>query len=162
MMIKIGDTLPDTQVPARVGGEMGSLSMGTLYADTTAILLGVPAAFSPTCSNQHIPGFIAQRESLREKGVGAIICVSVNDLFVMEGWQQALSADALTFFPDAEGTFTRAIGMEIDIGRLGLGRRSTRYTLVAKNGIVSFLQIEEDPSQCSVSDVSQVMTTLAA
>jgi peroxiredoxin len=143
MTIKVGDKLP--QASFMHFTEDGPVPMTTdqLCMGKTIALFAVPGAFTPTCSAKHLPGFKQQAGALKAKGVDAIACVSVNDVFVMKAWgrDQGIT-DEVLMLADGNGDFTRAVGLELDGSRFGMGPRSQRYSLIAKDGVVTQLNVE--------------------
>jgi peroxiredoxin len=108
------------------------------------VLFGLPGAFTPTCSDHHLPGFVLRAEDLKEKGVDRIVCVSVNDAFVMKAWGEANGVgDSVTLIADGSALFTKELGLEVDLTGGGLGVRSKRYAAVIKDGVVTSLAVEE-------------------
>lgn len=159
MTIKVGDRAPD--VTLRRKGESGIEEIGTgeLLAGKKAVIFGLPGAFTPTCSAQHVPGYVKNAEALRGKGVDLIACVSVNDAFVMGAWGDDLGVgDKVTMLADGNGDFTAAIGLELDASGFGMGRRSRRYAMIVDDGVVSTLALEDGPGL----DVSAAEKILAA
>ncbi len=158
-MIKVGDTLPT--LPLMTPGAHGpeQIDTGAFFAGKTVALFAVPGAFTPTCSARHLPGFLDQAEALRAKGVEAIACLAVNDVFVLDAWQKTQnSAGKVTMLADGSGDFTKALGLEFDLTARGLGVRSQRFALVARDGVVTFLAVEE----AGGFDVSSAEAVLAA
>jgi peroxiredoxin len=144
MTIAVGDKIPDVkvQVPGPTGPE--PVETGELLGKGTVVLFGLPGAFTPTCSDHHLPGFILRAEDLRGKGVDKIVCVSVNDAFVMKAWGEANDVgDDVIMLADGSGVFTKAMGLEVDLTGGGLGVRSKRYAAIIKDGIVTDLAVEE-------------------
>jgi peroxiredoxin len=115
-----------------------------LFAGKTVALFAVPGAFTPTCSAKHLPGFKDHAADLKAKGVDTIACLSVNDAFVMKAWgeNQGVGDDVL-MLADGNGDFTRAVGLDMDAGRFGMGQRSQRYSMIVKDGTVSELNVEQ-------------------
>ena len=144
MSIKVGDKLP--QATFTVMGPDGPqpLSSDDLFKGKTVALFAVPGAFTPTCSAKHLPGYKQQAAALRAKGVDKIACVSVNDVFVMNAWgkDQGVGDDVI-MLADGNGDFTKAIGLELDASRFGMGPRSQRYSMVVKDGVVKELNVEQ-------------------
>ena len=144
MTIKVGDKLP--QATFTVMGPDGPKPMSSdeLFGGKTVALFAVPGAFTPTCSAKHLPGFKQKAAEFRAKGVDAIACVSVNDVFVMNAWgkDQGVGEDVL-MLADGNGDFTRAIGLELDGSRFGMGARSQRYSMIVKDGVVKELNVEQ-------------------
>ena len=161
MTIKVGDRLPSATLK-RFGSEgMQDVELADLLRGKKAVLFAVPGAFTPTCSEQHLPGFVEQADALRAKGVEEIICVAVNDPFVMNAWEKARSVGGkVRMLSDGNGDFTKALGMELDGRGFGLGSRSKRYAMVADDGVVRTLLIEDVPSQAEKSSASAILAAL--
>ena len=123
------------------------------YATGRVAIFALPGAYTGTCSTQHVPSFIRTADQFRAKGVDRIVCVSVNDPFVMGAWAKDTGAEAagLTFLSDADGAFTEAMGMSFDAPAAGLFGRSKRYAMLVENGTITALEVEESPGQCSIS-----------
>ncbi|XP_047076534.1 peroxiredoxin-2E-2, chloroplastic-like [Lolium rigidum] len=146
--IAVGDKLPDATLsffdPA--DGELKTVTVGELTAGKKAVLFAVPGAFTPTCSQKHLPGFVEKAGELRAKGVDTVACVSVNDAFVMKAWKESLGlGDDVLLLSDGNLELTRALGVEMDLSDkpMGLGVRSRRYALLADDGVVKVLNLEE-------------------
>jgi peroxiredoxin len=146
--IAAGDKLPNATLsyfdPA--DGELKTVTMSELTAGKKAVLFAVPGAFTPTCSQKHLPGFVEKAGELRAKGVDTVACVSVNDAFVMRAWKEALGlGDEVALLSDGNLELTRALGVEMDLSDnpVGLGVRSRRYALLADDGVVTVLNLEE-------------------
>ena len=143
MTIKVGDKVPAATFTVFGSEGPAPLNSEALFAGKKVALFAVPGAFTPTCSAKHLPGFTAHAAELRAKGVDTIACVSVNDVFVMKAWgdDQKVGDDVL-MLADGNGDFTRAIGLELDAGRFGMGQRSQRYSMIVDNGVVKELNVE--------------------
>jgi peroxiredoxin (alkyl hydroperoxide reductase subunit C) len=144
MTIAVGDKIPDVKV--KVPGSKGPEDAQTadLLGSGTVVLFGLPGAFTPTCSDHHLPGFVLRADDLKAKGVDAIYCVSVNDAFVMDAWGKAHGVDGkVGMIADGSATFTKALGLDVDLTGGGLGVRSKRYAAIIKDGILSNLAVEE-------------------
>jgi len=143
MTIKAGDTLPDAtfMTPGPEGPR--PITSAELFKGKTVALFAVPGAFTPTCSAKHVPGFKANAAELRAKGVDTIACVSVNDVFVMKAWgaDQGVGED-IVMLADGNGDFTKALGLEMDGSKFGMGLRSQRYSMIVKDGVVTTLNVE--------------------
>ena len=146
--ISVGDKLPDATLsyfdPA--DGELRTVTVAELTAGKKVVLFAVPGAFTPTCSQKHLPGFAEKAGELRAKGVATVACVSVNDAFVMKAWKEALGlGDDVLLLSDGNLQLTRALGVEMDLSDkpVGLGVRSRRYALLADDGVVKVLNLEE-------------------
>ena len=119
------------------------ISVEELCAGKKVVLFAVPGAFTPTCSNQHLPGFISNSATLKEKGVDLVACISVNDPFVMAAWSKDRdAAEDVLMLADGNAEFTSAIGLEMDVSGFGMGMRSQRYSMIIDNGVVSSLNVE--------------------
>ncbi|HEX6394614.1 MAG TPA: peroxiredoxin [Acidimicrobiales bacterium] len=144
MTIAVGDKIPDVkvQVPGLNGPE--AAQTGDLLGKGTVVLFGLPGAFTPTCSDHHLPGFVLRADDLTAKGVDTIACVSVNDAFVMKAWGEANDVgDKVVLIADGSATFTKEVGLEVDLTAGGLGVRSKRYAMILKDGVVTDLAVEE-------------------
>ncbi|XP_030466673.2 LOW QUALITY PROTEIN: peroxiredoxin-2E-2, chloroplastic-like, partial [Syzygium oleosum] len=145
--ISVGDRLPDATLSYfNPAGELQTTTVSALIAGKKSILFAVPGAFTPTCSQKHLSGFVEKAGELKAKGVGNIACISVNDAFVMRAWKENLGiGDDVMLLSDGNGDFTRAIGCELDLSDqpVGLGVRSRRYALLAEDGVVKVLNLEE-------------------
>lgn len=145
--ISVGDQLPDATLSYfGSDGELQTVTVSDLTKGKKAILFAVPGAFTPTCSQKHLPGFVEKAGELRAKGVDTIACISVNDAFVMRAWKKDLNiGDEVLLLSDGNGEFTQALGVELDLSDkpVGLGIRSRRYALLAEDGVVKVLNLEE-------------------
>lgn len=161
-MIKLGDKLPAMKLMTPGADGPQEVDTGALFAGKTIVLFAVPGAFTPTCSARHLPGFLDQYDALKTAGVDEIFCVAVNDVFVMGAWAASQKADGkITFLADGSGVFTRAMGLELDLVARGLGVRSQRFALIAKDGVVTYLAIEQ-AGGFEVSRAESVLEALAA
>jgi glutaredoxin/glutathione-dependent peroxiredoxin len=162
MSISVGDRLPEASLLRVAGADVEVVPLQDRLAGRRVILVGLPGAFTNTCSSAHVPSFIRTREALREKGVDEIICVAVNDPFVMHAWGEATGAAeaGLTMLADAEGAFTRAIGMEFSNPARGLIGRSLRYALLAEDGVVKVYRAEEGHGVCDLSGGEAMLAEL--
>jgi peroxiredoxin len=142
-------------------GEKGpeDLNIGEFSAGKKVVLFAVPGAFTPTCSAAHLPGFVANADKIKAKGVDAIICLSVNDAFVMKAWGDGQNAEELIMAGDGNGDFTAAMGLTLDGSGFGLGQRSSRYALIADNGIITQLNAEKGGA-FEVSSAEAIMEAL--
>jgi glutaredoxin/glutathione-dependent peroxiredoxin len=143
-MIKVGEKLPDVQF--NVPGSEGMKQMRTadVFAGKTVALFAVPGAFTPTCSARHLPSFKDKAAELKAKGVDTIACTAVNDHFVMGAWAKDQSvADDIVMLADGSGEFARAVGLDADFSKFGMGPRSKRYSMLVKDGVVEQLNVEE-------------------
>ena len=151
MKIKKGNILPDAKVFI-LEKDPKEVSLKAIVGDERVILFGLPGAFTPTCSAKHLPGFVGAIEQLKIKGVKKVICISVNDPFVMEAWGKAHNVkDKILMAADSKGDFTRNIGAELDLTHRGLGVRSSRYTMLVEKGSVLKISEEEAAGKCEVT-----------
>ena len=160
MAIAVGDRIPDVKV--FTFGDKGpeSVTSAELLGHGTVVLFGVPGAFTPTCSDHHLPGFVLRADDLRAKGADSIVCVSVNDPFVMEAWglDQNVGKNVV-MLADGNGELTAAMGLTKDGSGFGLGARSQRYAAIVRNGVVSWLAVEPGPG-LNVSSAEEVLAAL--
>ena len=143
-MIKKGDKIPAMKLMVATPEGPREADTGELLGAGKAVLFAVPGAFTPTCSAKHLPGFIQHAAELKAKGVARIICLAVNDAFVLGAWAKDQKAgDSIIFLADGSGAFTKALGLELDLVARGLGVRSQRFAMVTQDGIVTHLAVEE-------------------
>ena len=160
MTIKVGEKVPSATLMEMKGGTPQPVKTDDLFGGKTVVLFALPGAFTPTCSAKHLPGFIQHADELKQKGVDTIACLSVNDAFVMGAWgEQQACGDKVTMLADGNGDFTRQLGLEMDATRFGMGKRSQRYSMVVKDGVVKELNVEE-PGGFSVSSAEHVLSQL--
>ena len=163
-MIKVGDTLPDATLFEFFDVEGNGCSLGPnafKTADITKgkkiVVFGLPGAFTPTCSAQHVPGYLKNFDALKAKGVDEVWCVAVNDAFVMGAWgREQGSAGKVRMMADGSAEFTKKIGLDFDLTARGLGIRSQRYAMVVENGVVKALNLEA-PGKFEVSNAETVL-----
>lgn len=160
MTIQVGDHLP--QVTFRVSGPEGPQAKTTdnVFKGRRVVLVGVPGAFTPACHRNHLPGFVAKREEILARGVDAIAVTSVNDIFVLNAWQQQSGAEGIEFLADGNAEFAKAIGLEMDGSGFGLGPRSQRYAMLVDDGVVRILNVEDTPSKAEVSGAEALLKVL--
>jgi peroxiredoxin len=143
MTIKVGDKLPQASFMHFTADGPAPITGDELFKGKTVALFAVPGAFTPTCSAKHLPGFKQHAAELKAKGIDTIACVSVNDVFVMKAWAKDQGiTDEVLMLADGSGDFTKAMGLEMDAARFGMGQRSQRYSLIAKDGVVTQLNVE--------------------
>jgi cytochrome c peroxidase len=153
MTISQGDKLPAATMTQMGADGPEAVDLAARLKGRKVVLFAVPGAFTPTCHSSHVPSFVRTKDQLKAKGVDEIICVSVNDPFVMGQWGEATGATkaGITMLSDAESTFTKAIGMEFSAPPAGLIDRSKRYAMLVDDGTVTVLHAEENPGTCDVS-----------
>jgi peroxiredoxin len=143
MPIKVGDTIPQATFMTFTTDGPAPMTAEALTAGKTVALFALPGAFTPTCSAKHLPGFKDHAAELKAKGVDTIACVSVNDVFVMNAWGKSQEVgDSVLMLADGNGDFTRALGLDFDASKFGMGQRSQRYSMLIKDGVVSLLNVE--------------------
>ncbi len=157
MTIKIGDKVPSGTFMQMVDGKPTPITTEELFAGKTVALFALPGAFTPTCSAKHVPGFVQNSDAFKAKGVDQIACVSVNDAFVMGAWGKDQGAgDKVMMLADGNGDFTRALGLEFDASKFGMGKRSQRYSMIVKDGVVKSLNVEA-PGAFEVSSAEHML-----
>jgi glutaredoxin/glutathione-dependent peroxiredoxin len=160
MTIAVGERIPDVQLKMITENGTETVSTADVLGKGKVVLFGVPAAFSPTCSDVHLPGFVLHADELFARGVDRIFCVAVNDPFVMAAWARSQRVgDKVTLLADGNGELARAMGLEIDLGRAGLGTRNKRYAAVIEDGIITQLALEE-ATGLEVSSAEAVLSAL--
>ncbi len=158
--IEVGAAIPSTKLMMATGEGPREISTDELFNGHKVVMFGVPGAFTPTCSAKHLPGFIQMNDAFIEKGVNKIVCLSVNDAFVMGAWARDQNVDEkIVMLADGSGLFTKALGLELDLTARGLGVRCQRFAMVVDNGTVTSLFIEA-PGGFDVSRAEAVLTTL--
>lgn len=159
MTIQVGEKIPACSL--KVMGEKGPVSVTTdkLFDNRKVVLFAVPGAFTPGCSMTHLPGFVVKADDIRAKGVDAIICMSVNDAFVMDAWGKAQNAEQIIMLADGNAELTRAMGLELDGTGFGMGIRCKRMALIAENGTVTHMAIEP-PGGIVVSSAEAILEVL--
>jgi peroxiredoxin len=158
-MIKVGDPIPNITVTAATPDGPQAIETDAIFKGRKVVLFAVPGAFTPTCSVRHLPGFVEHADAMKTKGVDTIACIAVNDVFVMSAWAKDQGTEGkILMLADGSGDFARAVGLELDLVARGLGMRSQRYALVAEDGIVSFLGVEEG----AAFEASKAESVLAA
>ena len=161
MAITVGDKVPSATL--RYIGPDGPQEITTdqLFAGKKVALFAVPGAFTPACSQRHLPGFVDKAADLRAKGIDTIACVAVNDAFVMNAWGKAQNVgDKVMMLADGSGEFARALGLELDMRARGLGVRSQRYSMLVDNGTVKSLNVEAQPGQVEASSADAMLRAL--
>ncbi|HEY5776295.1 MAG TPA: peroxiredoxin [Xanthomonadales bacterium] len=159
MTIRIGDSIPAVMLSQMAESGPQPLKTTDYFAGRKVVLFSVPGAFTPTCSAYHLPGFVELADEIYAKGVDAIGCMSVNDVFVMHAWGKSANATGIDMLADGNGEFARALGLELDGTAFGMGQRSQRFALVAEDGIVTQLMVEA-PGEFRVSSAESVLAAL--
>lgn len=160
MTIQVGDTLPSMKLMQATSDGPKEISTDDLFKGKKVVMFAVPGAFTPTCSVKHLPGFVQNAEAFKAKGVDTVVCMAVNDPFVMGAWSREQgTGDAIVMLADGSATFTKALGLELDLVPRGMGVRSQRFALVAEDGKVTHLAVEP-PGGFDVSKAETILSAL--
>lgn len=160
MAIKVGDRIPSTNFVKATADGPQPVDSDSFFKGRKVALFSVPGAFTPTCSARHLPGFIDKAEELKAKGVDEIACTAVNDAFVLNAWSDNAGAkDKVTMLADGNGDFAKAVGLQMDGSKFGMGQRGQRYSMVVDDGVVTQLNVEE-PGAFSVSTAEHMLEQL--
>lgn len=161
MTIKIGDRIPDLNLKRLGASGMEDVNTAALFKGRKIVLFAVPGAFTPSCALKHLPGYINNAAAIKAKGVDEIICMAVNDPFVMKHWGEVAGADGkVTMLSDGNGELTRSFDLGMDGSGAGLGFRARRFSMVVEDGIITDLQIEEKPSDVDLSSAESCAVRL--
>ena len=161
MTIAVGDKLPNATFKMMTSDGPSQVTTDELTKGRKIVLFGVPGAFTPTCNNNHLPGFLDNIDAIRGKGVEEVAVVAVNDMFVMEAWSKSSGgAGKITFLADGSAEFTRAAGLDLDASGFGMGVRSKRYAMLVDDGVVKVLNIEDAPTDAEKSGANALMPHL--
>lgn len=161
MAVQVGDAIPAVTVKHLGAEGFEEISTDQLFKGKKVVLFGVPGAFTPTCSDSHVPGYVAQADAFKAKGVEAIVCMAVNDPFVMRAWGKQLGVgDKVFLLPDGNGTLTKALDLELDARGFNLGIRSKRFAAVVEDGVIKAIEVEPVPSAVSVSGAEAILAKL--
>jgi glutaredoxin-like protein len=154
-----GERVPSTTFRTRTDSQWVDITTDELFAGKKVIVFSLPGAFTPTCSSTHVPGYNELAKTFKENGVDDIICMSVNDAFVMNEWKKTQEADNITFIPDGNGEFTEKMGMLVDKENLGFGKRSWRYSMLVNDGVIEkmFIEPEVEGDPFEVSDAETML-----
>ena len=160
MTISAGEKMPSGTFGVMTESGPGSLSSDELFAGKKVVLVSVPGAFTPTCSLNHLPGFVDQAEQLAAKGVDTVACMAVNDVFVMDAWGKDRGVgEKVVMLADGNGEYSRALGLELDASGFGMGMRGQRFAIVVDDGVATHVAIE-DPGQFEVSKAEAILAAL--
>ncbi|MEW6999298.1 peroxiredoxin [Colwelliaceae bacterium BS250] len=157
-MIKVNDTIPASELQHLTKAGMINYSTSELFANRKIVIFAVPGAFTPTCSEAHLPGYVVNFDEFKAKGVDAVFCTSVNDAFVMKAWGEAQNAENLMMLGDGDGAFASSLGLTMATGTFG-GLRSQRYAMVVENSVVTHLFVEK-AQEFEVSSAENVLAAL--
>ena len=159
MTIAIGDRLPDATLIKVTADGVEPVTTADYFAGRRVALFAVPGAFTPTCSARHLPSFVENGAALSAKGIDEVACTAVNDAFVMGAWAKSASAEGVTMLADGNGDFAKALGLDADSSKFGMGTRSKRYSMIVKDGVVEQLNVEA-PGEYKVSSGDYLLETL--
>jgi peroxiredoxin len=160
-MIKVGEKLPDVQFNVPTSEGMKQMRSAEIFSGKTVALFAVPGAFTPTCSARHLPSFREHAAAIKAKGVDTIACTSVNDHFVMSAWAKDQNVvDDIVMLADGSGEFAKAVGLDADFSKFGMGSRSKRYSMIVKDGVVETLNVEE-AGEYKVSSAEHMLSQLS-
>jgi len=160
---RTGSRIPNVTFRTRSGHEWVDVTTDDIFAGKTVVVFSLPGAFTPTCSSSHVPRYNQLTPQMKAHGVDDVVCVSVNDTFVMNAWKEAEHADNLTFLPDGNGEFTEGMGLLVDKDDLGFGKRSWRYSMLVRDGVIEkmFIEPEVEGDPYEVSDAGTMLAYLA-
>ncbi len=159
MAIQEGAQLPEATLHMMQDGKPTAVTTADLFGGKKVVLFAVPGAFTPTCSQAHLPSFVVNADAIKGKGVDSVVCLSVNDAFVMDAWGKGANAEELLMVGDGNGDFTKALGLEMDGTGFGLGTRSQRFAMIVDDGTVTKLAVEA-PGQYEVSSAEAILEAL--
>ncbi len=160
MTIKVGDKIPSVTLQHMTADGIANITTDEIFQGKRVALFALPGAFTPTCSAKHLPGFVANADSIKAKGVDTIACVSVNDAFVMNAWGEVQGAgEEVLMLADGSAKLATALGVELDLGERGMGVRSRRYSMIVDDGVVTTLNLEA-PGAYEVSDAETLLGKL--
>lgn len=160
MTIKAGDRVPEGKFTVMGDDGPETLTSEQLFSGKKVVLFSVPGAFTPTCSAKHLPGFVENSDALKAKGIDTIACMAVNDAFVMSAWGKSASADGkVVMLADGNGEYTRALGLEMDASKFGMGQRGQRFSMIVEDGVVKQLNVEP-PGAFGVSSAETALDQL--
>jgi peroxiredoxin len=160
MTIAIGDKLPQIDFLTMTGDGQQKVSTDVIFSGRKVVLFAVPGAFTPTCSVNHLPGYLNNTDAIRAKGVDTIACITVNDVYVVDAWAKHAGVDGrIVMLADGNGDFARAVGLNRDFSAAGMGERSKRYSMIVENGVVKVLNVEDKPG-VNVSGAETILEQL--
>lgn len=161
MTIKVGDKAPSGKFAYMSADGPAEISSAELFDGKKVVLFAVPGAFTPTCSETHLPGFIASVDDIKAKGVDTVACLAVNDVFVVGAWAKQQNADQLMMLADGSADYVGSLGLTLDLTARGLGIRADRFAMVVDNGVVTHLA-QEEPGKMDVSSAESILKVLSA
>ena len=161
MAIQEGDKLPEATLHLMQDGRPNAVTTAELFGGKKVVLFAVPGAFTPTCSQAHLPGYVVNADAIKAKGVDSIVCLSVNDAFVMGAWgQQQGAAGKVMMVGDGNAELTQKMGLSVDSSGFGMGTRSVRFSMIVRDGVLETLNIEQNPGQAVDSGAENLLSQL--
>jgi glutaredoxin/glutathione-dependent peroxiredoxin len=161
MAIKVGDRVPNGSFTVMTADGPKPKTTDELFKGKKIVLFAVPGAFTPTCNNNHLPGFLKNADAIKAKGIDAIAVTGVNDVFVMEAWKKSSgAAGKIEFLADGSGNWARAMGLTADLTERGLGVRSQRYAMLVDDGVVKKLNVEDAPGKAEISSADNLLKSM--
>ncbi len=161
MTISVGDRLPEGSFRTKIDGTAQEISSNAIFDGKTVVLFAVPGAFTPTCSNNHLPGFIDNLDALRARGVDTVAVIATNDHHVMGAWAKASGGEGkIVFLADGNADYARKLGLDMDMSAGGMGTRFRRFSMLVKDGVVKELNIEETPGRADISGAARILEQL--
>ena len=161
MTINVGDRIPSVTLKQLTSEGVKEFTTDEIFRGQRVVLIAVPGAFTPACSQRHLPGYVDKATDIKAKGIDEIACVAVNDAFVMGAWGRDQKAEGkVRMLADGSGDFTRALGLELDLSKGGLGMRSKRYSMLVDDGVVKSLNVEQQPGQVDLSGAEAMLKAL--
>jgi peroxiredoxin len=161
MAIAIGTRLPEATFRVMTPSGPAAKTTAEIFDGKRVVLFAVPGAFTPTCNNNHLPGFLANLDAFKGKGIDTVACTAVNDVFVLDAWSKSTgSQDKIQFLSDGNGDFARALGLDMDGSGIGFGIRSKRYAMLVEDGVVKALNVEDVPGKADKSTADALLASL--
>ena len=161
MTISVGDKLPEGSFKARIEGTGRDVTTSEIFDGKTVVLFAVPGAFTPTCNNNHLPGFLDNLDALKARGVDTVAVIASNDHHVMGAWAKSTGGEGkLLFLADGNADYAKKLGLDMDMSAAGMGTRYKRFSLLAKDGVVTVLNVEESPGKAEISGAAKMLEDL--
>jgi peroxiredoxin len=161
MTIQVGDRVPEATLMQMTAEGPAPINTAELFGGKKVVLFGLPGAFTPTCSAQHVPSYVANAGAIKAKGVDTIACMSVNDAFVMGAWGKDQNVgDSVLMLADGSAELTKSLGLELDLTGRGMGMRATRFAMIVDDGTVSHISVEQSPAEMTVSGAEAILSEL--
>jgi len=162
MTMAIGQSIPDVKIKKVAGDGAEDVNTAAFFAGRKVVLFAVPGAFTPTCTNNHLPGFVENYDAFKSRGIDEVAVIAVNDVHVMRAWARFTGAeDKLVFLADGNADFARALGLTLDLSAGGLGTRASRFSMLVEDGVVKQLNVEEAPGSAETSGAARLLQQLA-